>query len=76
LVYHSAGLRDGRRLVTLRASWSLLGFSPIDWPTRMAAVFWRKCAAFGIGAEVQGGDLIFAAVNVVTNTLEVFDIEL
>jgi hypothetical protein len=33
-------------------------------------------AAFGIAAEVQGDDLIFAAVNDDTNTLEVFDIEL
>jgi hypothetical protein len=33
------------------ASWKLLGFSPIVWPTKMAAVWVRNCAAFAIPAE-------------------------
>jgi DNA-binding beta-propeller fold protein YncE len=36
----------------------------------------QEGAAFGIAAEVQGNDLVFAAVNDDTNTLEVFQIEL
>jgi hypothetical protein len=54
----------------------LVEFTPTGKFVGEASINPNEGAAFGIAAEVQGDDLIFAAVNDVTNSLEVFDIEL
>jgi hypothetical protein len=54
----------------------LVEFTPTGKFVGQTSLDHAEGAAFGIAAEVQGDDLIFAAVNDDTNTLEVFDIEL
>jgi hypothetical protein len=54
----------------------LVEFTPTGQFVGEASIDGSEGAAFGIAAEVQGDDLVFAAVNDATNSLEVFDIEL
>jgi hypothetical protein len=54
----------------------LVEFTPNGKFVGQASIDANQGAAFGIAAEVQGDELIFAAVNDDTNSLEVFTIEL
>jgi hypothetical protein len=53
----------------------LVEFTPTGKFIGQTSIDSTQGAAFGIAAEFQGDDLIFAAVNDVTNSLEVWDIE-
>jgi hypothetical protein len=54
---------------------ALVEFTPTGKFIGQTSIDSTQGAAFGIAAEIQGDDLIFAAVNDVTNSLEVWDIE-
>jgi hypothetical protein len=54
----------------------LVEFTPAGRFVGETSIDAAEGSAFGIAAEIQGNDLIFAAVNDATNTLEVWDIEL
>jgi hypothetical protein len=54
----------------------LVEFTPTGKFVGQTSIDSTEGGAFGIAAEIQGDDLIFAAVNDVTNSLEVWDIEL
>jgi sugar lactone lactonase YvrE len=54
----------------------LVEFTPLGTFVGETSIDPAEGAAFGIAAEIQGNDLIFAAVNDDSNTLEVWDIEL